>query len=102
MGSTTTKLRFRFNNHKSRLRAHTRLSDGDKSKNDLIYRHFHVPGHHGLEDVSIKLTDKVPHESKLLNKEGEWAYCLESIKSQGLNNSDFFFNQTWSNRERKR
>ena len=37
VGSTTTKFRFRFNNHKYRLRAHTRLSDGDKSKDDLIY-----------------------------------------------------------------
>ena len=55
IGSITTKFRFR-----SRLRAHTRLSDGDKSKDDLIYRHYYAPGHHGLEDVS---TDKVSHES---------------------------------------
>ena len=57
VGSTTTKFRFR-----SRLRAHTRLSDGDKSKDDLIYRHYYALGHHGLEEVSIKLIDKVSHE----------------------------------------
>ena len=50
-----------FNNHKSRLRAHTRFSDGDKNKDDLLSRHFHAPEHHGFEDVSIKLIDKVPH-----------------------------------------
>ena len=50
----------------SRLRAHTRLSDGNKNKDDLIYRYFHASGHHGLKDVSNKLIDNVPHESKLL------------------------------------
>ena len=66
--------------HKSRLRAHTRLSNGDKSKDDLIYRHFHAPGHHGLEDVGIKLINKAPHEFKLLDKEGQWAHRLKGIK----------------------
>ena len=71
---------------KSRPRAHTRLSDGDKNKEDLIYRHFHAPGHHDLQDASIKFIDKLPHESKLLGKEGQWAYRLKSV-----NKSDFFF-----------
>ena len=26
----------------------------------------------------------------LMDKEGQWAYRLKSIKPQGLNNSDFF------------
>lgn len=38
---------------------------------DMVNRHFHAPGHHGLEHVSIKLINGVPHESKLLNKEGQ-------------------------------
>ena len=52
--------------------------------------------------VSIKFIDNVPHESKLLDKEGQWAYRLKSIRPQGLNNNDFFVNQTRSNRKRKR
>ena len=67
-----------------------------------IFRPLDTMG--SIEDVSIKLIDKykVSHESNLLDKEGQWAYHFKSIKPQGLNNSDFFFNQTRSNRESKR
>ena len=38
VGSTTTRFPLRFNNHKSCIRAHARLSYiGDKSRDDLIY-----------------------------------------------------------------
>ena len=47
MGSTKTKFRFRFNDNKSRLRAYTRLSDGDKNKDNLINGHFNAPGSGG-------------------------------------------------------
>ena len=52
-GSTTKKFRLRFNNHKARFRAHSRLSFEGKNKDDLLYRHFSGPGHHGFDDVSI-------------------------------------------------
>ena len=42
VGSTTTKFRLRFNNHKSRLRAHSKMSAANKGKDDTIYKHFHV------------------------------------------------------------
>ena len=45
---------------------------------DMVKRHFPAPGHHGLEDVSIKLINGVPHESKLLNKEGQLSHRLKS------------------------
>ena len=48
VGSTTTKFRVRFNNHKSRLRAHSRMLAVDKESDDLVYRHFYSLGHHGL------------------------------------------------------
>ena len=38
VGSTTTKFRLRFNNHKSRLRAHSKMSAASKDKDDAIYR----------------------------------------------------------------
>ena len=69
--STTTKFRLRFNNHKARFRAHSRLSFEGRNKDDLLYRHFFGPGHHGLEDVSIQLIDRVSgEESALRDKEG--------------------------------
>ena len=36
VGSTTTKFRLRFNNHKSRLRAHSRMSSVNKESDALI------------------------------------------------------------------
>ena len=44
VGSTTTKFRLRFNNHKARFRAHSRLSFEGRNKDDLLYRHFFGPG----------------------------------------------------------
>ena len=65
------------NNHKARFRAHSRLSFEGRNKDDLLYRHFFGPGHHGLEDVSIQLIDRVSgEESALRDKEGQWAYRL--------------------------
>ena len=78
--TTTTKFRLRFNNHKAPFRAHSRLSFEGRNKDDLLYRHFFGPGHHGLEDVSIQLIDRVSgEESALRDKEGQWAYRLNCI-----------------------
>ena len=102
VGSTSTKFRLRFNNHKSRLRAHVKLSDSNKERDDLIYKHFNSPGHNGLVDVSIKLIDKVVEETKLQDKEGQWAYRLKTLHPHGLNESDFFFSQNRGTRVRRR
>lgn len=58
-------------------------------------------GHHGLQDVSIQLIDKVNAKDDLLAKEGQWAYRLRSLKPDGLNESDFFFSQNRGERSRK-
>ena len=93
VGSTTTEFRLRFNNHKSRLKTHARMSAADRDSDDCVYRHFYDPGHHGLVDVSVKLIDKVNDKDRLIEKEGQWAYRLRSLKPEGLNDSDFFFSQ---------
>lgn len=100
VGSTTTKLRLRFNNHKSRLRAHSKMSAANKDKDDTIYKNFHSDGHHGLQDVEINLTDKVNAKEDLVTKEGQCAYRLQSVRPEGLNESDFFFSQNWGERTR--
>ncbi|KAJ8037537.1 hypothetical protein HOLleu_18374 [Holothuria leucospilota] len=101
VGSTSTKFRLRFNNHKSRIKAHTRMSSDEKLRDDLIYQHFHSLGHNGLEDLSVQLIDRVDYEKDLLDKEGQWAYRLKCIKPHGLNENDFFFSQNRSTRCRK-
>ena len=70
----------RFNNHKSRIRAHTRLSANEKLRDDLIYQHFNGPGHNGLDDISVQLIDQVACGKDLVDKEGEWAYRLKCLK----------------------
>ena len=45
VGSTNTTFRFRFNNHRSRINAHLKLSSGNKSNDDFLYQHFHTSGH---------------------------------------------------------
>ena len=85
VGSTTTKFRVRFNNHKSHLRVHSRMSAHDKESDDLVYRHFYSHGHHGLPDASIQLIGKANDKDDLLPKEGHWVYWLRSLKRHGLN-----------------
>ena len=101
VGSTTTRFRLRFNNHKSRIRAHARLSLDDKSRDDLIYQHFNGQTHNGIKDLDIQLIDQVNDERDLLDREGQWAYRLKCVKPHGLNESDFFFSQNKSSRVRK-
>ena len=90
VGSPSTNFRLRFNTHKSRLRAHSRKSHIDKESDDFVYEHFHGPGHHGLRDVSVQIIDKVHNHGKLFLKEGEWAYRLQTLKPEGLNDSNFY------------
>ena len=52
-------LELRFNNHNSRLHAHSKMSAANKDKDDTIYRHFHSDGYHRLQDVKIHLIDTV-------------------------------------------
>ena len=66
----------------------------DKSRDDLIYQHFHGPAHSGIKDLHIQLIDR--DEKDLLDREGQWAYRLKSVKPHGLNESDFFFSQLFS------
>ena len=65
VGSTTTKFRLRFNNHKSRVRAHSTMSAANKAKDDTIYKHFHSDEHHGLRDIEVQLGPVVQGPIKL-------------------------------------
>ena len=51
VGSTIAKFRTRFNNHKSILIAHQRLTTGDKALDDLIYDLTGPPGSGGCENI---------------------------------------------------
>ena len=90
VGSTITKFRTRFNNHKSRLIAHQRLTTSEKALDDLIYRHFNQQDHRGVEDVRIQLIDKTVDEQALREREAQWAYRPKTISPLGLNSDDFF------------
>ena len=51
VGPTTAKFRLRFSNHKSHLRAPSKMSAAYRDGDDLIYNNFYS---HGLQDVSIQ------------------------------------------------
>lgn len=93
VGSTSTKFRLRFNNHRSRLNAHGRMTPEERLDDDILYRHFFSEGHRGLEDISIQLIDRVDRTENLMDKEGQWAYKLKTLRPHGLNESDFFYSQ---------
>lgn len=42
------------------------MSVEGRDKDDLVYRHFSDPVCHGLEDVSIKLIDRLSREESAL------------------------------------
>ena len=90
VGSTINKLRIRFNNQKSRLNSHVKLTTVNRVKDDIIYKHFNQPDHQGLRDVRIQLIDKGSNERSLREREAQWAYRLRTIYPSGLNSDDFF------------
>ena len=98
VGSTTTRFRTRFNNHKSRVNAHVNLSLNQKGKDDLIYRHFNSDGHRGLEDMQIQLIDHVKGEKELRERENHWIYKLATLAPHGLNDNDGFYAQNKKSR----
>ena len=93
VGSTTTTFRFRFNNHRSRINAHLKLSSENKRNDDFLYQHFHSSGHLGLSHLSIQLIDRAMGERELREKEGQWMYRLGTLRPQGLNEDDGFYIQ---------
>ena len=93
VGSTTTKFRLRFNNHKSRIRRHEKLEQVNRENDDLFYKHLWSEGHNGLSDVKIQIIHRVNGERELRETEGQWAYKLNTLSPYGLNDDDFFFGQ---------
>ena len=100
MGSTISSFHLRFNNHKSRINFHSKASDSDKDKDDLIYKHFCSEGHHGVSDIEVMLIDRVFGEERLRDKEGQWAYRLRTVAPDRLHSNDFFYSQNRGSRAR--
>jgi len=71
------------------MRRHGRLNGTEQEKDDFLYKHFCGDGHDGLRDVRIQLIDQVNGEEELRDKEGQWAYKLNTLRPYGLNDNDF-------------
>lgn len=65
------------------------MSIANRERDDIIYRHFHGPVHHGLQDASIQLLDKFNDWEILIEREGQWVYRLRSLRPEQLNDSNF-------------
>lgn len=66
------------------------MSIANRESDDNFYRHFHGPGHHGLQDATIQLFDKFNDWEILIEREGQWVYRLRSLRPEQLNDSNFF------------
>ena len=84
VGSTMTRFRTRFNNHRSRLNSHVKLGMDQKQRDDLLYHHFNSDGHSGLADMSLQIIDWVKGEKELRDKEGQWIYKLGTLAPGGF------------------
>ena len=86
MGSTITSFRLRFNNHKSSLRRYERGNLNIPGAH--LYAHFGNEGHERLRDIEIIIIDKT-NITEPCNREGFWAYRLNTFIPKGLNLRDF-------------
>ena len=77
----------RFNNHKSRLLRYRKGQRGMACEH--LYAHFFEVGHEGLSDMAVKIIDKTDF-NKPVEREGFWAYKLNTFVPHGLNVRDFF------------
>ena len=91
IGSTITKFRQRFNNHKSRMTKHSRKSSSSWLRDDVIYQHYSLEGHCGLTDVGVMLIDYGSSEEILREKEARWAYRLDTFSPHGLNVEEYIY-----------
>ena len=62
-------------------------------EDDLLYRHFWREGHNGMADIKVQIIDRVNRKDELRDKEGQWAYRLNTLSPYGLNDNDFFYVQ---------
>ena len=86
VGSTVTSFRKSLNNHKSSM-----IRFGKRQRGILeehLYMHFFEDGHKELEGMMVKIIDKT-NINDPKNREGFWAYKLNSFVPYGLNLKDF-------------
>ena len=85
-GSTDTTFSKRFDNHK---RSMIRFGKGQRGiPREHLYKHFFEDGHKGLENMVVKMIDKMNIYDPT-NREGFWAYKLNPFVPNGLNLKDF-------------
>ena len=63
---------------------------------EQLYSHFLEAGHKGIEDMRVRIIDKT-NVNDPTNREGFWAYKLNSFIPQGLNLRDFLQISHFSN-----
>ena len=89
VGSTINKFRIRFNNHKSRLNSHVKLTAENRVKDDIIYKHFNQRDHRGLKDVRIQLVDKGSNERSLRERAGGVRHGPQRVMGKNITDVHF-------------
>ena len=86
VGSTVTKLRFRFNSYKSTYRKFRKelkkgiIQEIKKSelKQKLLHEHYCSDGHEGIANWCVTLIDQVEDKTELKKKELRWINKLNA------------------------
>ena len=86
VGSTITTFRTRFSNHKSSMKRYERGQRGIPGEH--LYAQFFDEGHVGLADVEVMVIDRT-NVNDQTQREGFWAYKLDTFIPKGLNIRDF-------------
>ena len=86
VGSTIKTFPTRFNNHKSSMKRYERGQM--RIPGEHLYAHFFDEGHVGLADVEVMIIDRT-NVNDPTQREGFWAYKLDSFVPKGLNIRDF-------------
>ena len=90
VGSTVTKFRIRFNNHKSRIRNFVKTADDDSFR---LYEHFNAHSSTLDSCLSVQFLEQSNNEESLRTAETQWIWKLKSVFPRGLNVNDGFCSQ---------
>ena len=91
VGSTSTKVRLRFNNY---MNANRNFLNGRTVPQHSLHSHFNSPDHNSHDDWKFKLIDSADNVNGLRRSERYWQYTLNTFSPKGLNEREVNYDIT--------
>ena len=92
VGKAKTKLRYRFNNYKSKHRAFRK--GNRKVSQKLFHTHYCLDGHSGIEDWDFVIFEQCETHAQLKERETFWQQRLKTFHPIGLNKKEEYLQFT--------